>query len=284
MIRSMTAYGRASLETPEGTWTIEIQCINRKMLDISIRLPQEFLCFDQDIRKAVSASISRGQVTVFVSLERGPSFSEHSIEYLKNSKKFWEETCITLGLDPMREVSLEFLLAHEQKKSTPAPTQDAGNLLHVCHRALEDVVQMKLREGKMLEAQLRACIERIREGVEAVEKRAPFVVEEYKQRLKELLIEAGLGSDERVLREVVLFAEKVDVAEEITRLYSHMEQFDMLAKSNDNVGKTLDFLVQEMHREISTLSVKFPDADFTGSLLDMKTRVATMREQVQNIE
>ncbi len=284
MIRSMTAYGRGVFEDVEGAWTVEIQSVNRKVLDVSVRLPQEFLQCDQEIRKLVAEVYTRGHVNVIATFTRHLSCSQkHTIERLRDSRAFWGAVAKELGLDAS-EISLQFLLDQQGICIETKPVGNAEALYTACRLALDGVLQMKMREGAALEKQIVNCMHRIDVGIESVRSKAPGALEKYKQRLATLLQEAGAVCDERILREVVLFADKVDVEEEIARLISHRDQFFILIASEGPIGKTLDFLVQEIQREINTLSVKFPEADSVPMLLMMKTEAATMREQIHNIE
>lgn len=290
MIRSMTAFGRAVVETSLGQWVVEIHSVNRKMLDISVFIPSEFLRFDVEIRKWISESISRGQVNVKVKPPSQNS-SKTSVEALKGLKGFWDQAALDLGFDPARAISLDFLV--DQLRLNPVTlfseeeSQSRDAIKRGVEIALKELQQMKETEGLALFKDLCQRLKFIRETLTLLSSRAPQASirgrEKLEEKLKELPLDKG-DIEARVLQEVIVLAEKTDVTEELIRLGSHLEQFENQLNSRESIGRSLDFLIQEMNREINTVASKAADLEVTKYALSIKTELEKIREQVQNIE
>jgi uncharacterized protein (TIGR00255 family) len=279
----MTAYGRAQCLTPSGRWVVEVHSVNRKMLDVHVHLPKELLSLDLEVRKWIGEAVHRGLVTVRVFLEADRVAA--SVKTLKHLKKSWEGIAKALGYDPKVAVDLPFLL---EKLEAEAPLVDEkplkGDLEKAVQAALKPYVQMKVVEGQALAKDISRRLKTIRTELKKVEKIAPQLKERYAEKLRERLSAFG-EVEERVLREIVLYAEKVDGSEEITRLYSHMEQIEeMLNEKKESVGRALDFLMQEMGREIGTLTAKSGDHEISRLAVVIKSEIEKIREQVQNVE
>ncbi len=275
----MTAYGRSKRATPQGECLVEIHSVNRKFLDINTNLPKEFLFLDLDLRKWVQEEVQRGQVTVRVSFEGAQA--GFLLPALKSLKSKWIELAKGLGY---HSDSVDFRFLTEQMEKIPldaAPLK--AELKKTVQEALKDFISMRRKEGEALAKDMRVRLAFIEQELKKIEKKAPQAVEKYRKKLKEKLSEAK--EDERFIREVVLFAEKVDVTEEITRLFSHTKQFkELLAEKGKSVGRTLEFLTQEMGREINTLSAKAAESDIVKIAVTIRAEIDKMREQVQNIE
>lgn len=290
----MTAYGRTNKTTPFGRLSIEIHSVNRKMLDMNIYLPKDLLRFDVDIRKWLSSEIERGQVTVRVLLQQdemgGPAFQTQGAQ-LKMLKANWEKLASDLGCDP-KSVDLRFLVDQLHAASPNMPLEMEGPFRDVLQatlkEALVELMGMKRQEGKALKEEIEKRLNIILDAIKQVEARKEAPLAKYRQKIKERLQEtAGIAHDleDKIAREVALLAEKMDVTEEVVRLYSHLEQFHShLASGERSVGRTLDFLVQEMNREINTLSAKSADTEVSTLVVKMKGELEKIREQVQNIE
>ncbi len=295
MIKSMTAYSRASASSSLGRLVVEIHSVNRKMLDVSVNLPKDLLRFDMDIRKWLSKSLERGQVTVRVTLQsegsagRSPSAS---FSQLKNLKEGWEKIASDLGYDPKTMIDLSFLMGQLQvSQGIESPQEEESirdALKEAVEPALQDLMQMKETEGKTLALDIQKRLKLIEETVALVEAKKELPLVHYRKKLIERLKEVGQvhqEAEERIAREVVLLAEKMDVTEEIVRLHAHIEQFrHHLFSPEKAVGRTLDFLTQEMHREINTLGSKSSDSEISLHVVKMKSELDKIREQVQNIE
>jgi uncharacterized protein (TIGR00255 family) len=295
MIKSMTAFGRSCQNTPLGRLVVEVQSLNRKMLDIHLVLPKEFARFEIEIRKWIGDIICRGQVSVRIHLKSDdPLFMQ--LPQLKELKSTWERVAIDLGYDPISTVTLSFLVQQlpflTQIEDESKETQMKDLLKNGIEIALKELMGMKEREGKALAFDVEARLKTLSEQLNQIEDRSQVALEKYRQRLNEKMQEFYKTSgetDDRMLREVVReiasFSEKLDVSEEETRLHSHIEQFQhLLNTSEKSIGKTLDFLTQELNREVNTLASKSADAELSLLTVAMKGEIEKIREQIQNIE
>ncbi len=293
-MKSMTAYGRASRVTSFGSWVVEIHSVNRKMLDLHIYLPRELLSLDIPIRKYLAESIHRGQVTVRITPQRedktSAAITSCVFEPLKSLKSSWDSTAKALGYDPDRVVTLEFLVS-QLNQSTTSIVADPSNvekeLLQILDEALKGFHEMRVREGNILEKDIVERCRLIESSLRTMKTCSEGSIAVYRDKLTEKLKEAAIdGLDERLAKEVVLFADRIDITEELTRLKSHLEQFDetLKASSPKGIGRTLDFLVQEMGREINTIASKSNDMEISKEFVITKSELEKIREQIQNIE
>lgn len=290
----MTAYGRASGEIADLNCVVEIHSINRKGLDIHIFAPKELLCFDIDIRKLIGEKISRGQITVRIIFKQdGASLegSSYYLDHLKQLKEKWELIASGLGFSK-NVIDLPFLAGQMQTFTAPdlskggEAVQEALNA--ILEQALQDFMKMKLTEGKNIAKDVESRLQQIKEDLAKVGERSANAPAKYRDKLKEKLEEAlqvKTLEDERLLREVALFAEKVDITEEITRLSSHLQQgFGLLKSQEKSVGRVFDFLIQEMLREVNTIASKSSDLEIANLTISMKSEIEKIREQIQNVE
>ena len=294
MLVSMTGFGRSVCEAPFGRLVAEIQSVNRKYLEIFISLPKEFNRFDPEIRKWVSESISRGQVSVRLFLTPSEEVLNQLMPdpaLLKRLKKAWVKLARVCKTSE-KEISLSFLLQHlpplSQGELEGQEEEQLAALKECIQEALQGVVAMKRREGQSLAIDIGQRLIELERMLRSIEKLAPDSVAKQRQKLQERIrevLEPGAELDERILREVAFFAEKVDIAEEITRFHSHIGQFrEILQSKNGPVGRKLDFLVQEIGREINTIGSKSADAAISRLIVEGKSELEKVREQIQNIE
>lgn len=288
----MTSYGQGIAEAPEARISIEIQTVNKKSLEIACHLPRQLRRFDPLIRNRLSNVILAGQINLHLTAsfhQDAPIRMTAHLPFAKQLKVEYEKIADSLQLD-RAEISLELLSKHEELFAVEENQLLLENIepliLQALEKALQASQQMKEREGAALQQDFfqRLAILRI-----ATDKIALLAKDEplrYREKLQELYEKLKLASveEERVLREIAIYAEKVDISEEITRLYAHFEQFNSLLKSVEPIGKTLDFLSQELHREINTIGSKSQNIEITRETLRMKTEVARIREQVMNVE
>ncbi len=291
----MTAYSRASASSPLGRLVIEIHSVNRKMLDISLYLPKDLLKFDVEIRKWLSQLIERGQVTVRLNLQSeavsGKLFSNYAVQ-LKTLKEGWDKLAKELGYEPEKVVDLSFLVSQWQMMPAAETKQEEEavrvSVKGVVDDALQEFMKMKETEGKTLALDIEKRLKIIEENIAAVEMKKELPLVHYRKKIVDRMKEiADLDgeAEERIMREVALLAEKLDVTEELVRLRAHIEQFrHHLASQEKAVGRTLDFLTQEMHREINTLGSKSADSEISSYVIKTKSELDKIREQVQNIE
>jgi uncharacterized protein (TIGR00255 family) len=294
MTKSMTAYGRTSHATAFGRLVIEVQSVNRKMLDINVYLPKDLLRFEVDMRKWLSSDIERGQVTVRVTLQAeqtGGGLWQAQAAQLKALKGSWDTLARDLGCDP-QNVDLRFLVEQLQKTSPFQTVEEEAPMRDALEAALSETLltlnKMKQQEGKVLGQDILKRLDLITEALKVIESRKELPLVRYQQKIRERLAEISALSpelEEKIARELALLAEKMDITEEIVRLYSHMDQLRAhLSSSSKSIGRTLDFLVQEMNREINTLGAKSADTEVSTLVVKMKGELEKIREQVQNIE
>ncbi len=293
MLKSMTAYSRASLETSLGRFSVEIQSVNRKHLEVTTYLPGELLRFDGEIKKWIGKAIARGQVTVriFIRSDRETPISVRpNLPLIRQIKSAWDEIAKDLQME--EKFDLELLQGQEGVLLFNAEFKDEESyrktLQEVVALALQKLIVMKGHEGKELHDDIAMRLKNLEKAIEQIEQKAPDATAKYRQKMLlkiEELLPGLVDNEERVMREVCLFAERVDIAEEITRFKSHLKQFNTLLDSEtEGVGKTIEFLVQEVNREANTIGSKASDAEVTRFVIDIKSELERIREQIQNVE
>lgn len=291
MIKSMTAYGRAIHSSSLGRWVVEIHSVNKKSLDFHVHMSRDFLQFDLEIRKWLSSVIQRGHVTVKVNLALGEACSvEHQMRHLYSLKREMEKAALELKF-PAEQITFPFLYEQVKLSSLDWAEDEAlilEELRQVVNEALVRFLKMKETEGAELKLAFQKHVEVMQKNLSQLEEKTVGIEERYRKKILDKLglFKEVLDEDrERVLREVFLYAEKIDIEEEITRLKSHMGQFLALLESSErSVGRTMDFLIQEMGREINTISSKSDDLDLSLFALKMKNELEKIREQAQNVE
>lgn len=291
MIKSMTGFGRGKYENEGRSYTVEIKSVNHKYSDISVRLPKFLNNVEDKIRKRINLNISRGKIDVFVNFENYSSKGttirvnkELAKEYIKELKELAEETGIEFDLEAFDVARLPEILKIED---TQDEDKIANELMIAVDDAIEKFVDMRSIEGKKLIEDLLVRIDIIKSKVKEVKKYSGTLVEDYMKKLqarvKELLGDTEID-EARLNQEIVIFSDKSSIEEELTRLDSHIEQFITLTKQSSPIGKKMDFLVQEMNREINTIGSKANCLNITNLVIELKTEVENVREQIQNIE
>lgn len=294
MLKSMTAYARSSYQSDIGEFVVELQSVNRKHLEINVSVPKEFSCFEIELKKWLSPHVSRGQVTlkVFVSYENiSPIIVNPNLPLARQIKYAWDEIAAQLNI-PTKEFDLSLLANVEGILLFEENMQEEDRYLHVLkealHISIEKFVRMKVQEGALLQLDILERLSKIFHRMKEVEKKAPFATDKYRGKLLSRLEELLPGTtenDERILREVALFAEKIDIAEEITRFFCHLTHFEELINSETcTIGKTLEFVLQELHREVNTIGSKASDLEISRCVIDIKSELERIREQIQNVE
>ncbi len=294
-MRSMTGYGRGEASLNDRRFVVEIRAVNHRFNDITIKMPRIMLTYEDKIKKAVSKEILRGKTDVFVTFETfsaedyrvclNEALADNYVEALRSIKeRYSTEDKLTMGLIARFPdiISVEKNVLDENGENA----QVLEGLMEAVKSALLSFVEMRIREGEHLKNDLEGKLDGIKLIVDKVKERAPLVGEEYRQRLTDKLKELEeIKADEgRILTEVAIFADKACIDEELTRLYSHIKQFSSIIKEEGSIGRKLDFLVQEMNREVNTIGSKSNDLIITQCIVDLKSEVEKIREQVQNIE
>jgi uncharacterized protein (TIGR00255 family) len=290
-MRSMTGYGRAAAPFAGGTLTVQVSSVNRRSLDLSVKIPGDWESLEAEVGERVRRVAARGKIHVDV--EFTPPKGRDEVA--------WSDSAVADALDRLAALAkarrvpfkptteLLWQVAGSQRVAAEMPPADRARpeLLAVLDKALRGFSAMRAKEG---EALLVDFIERIgvcRRHVEAVMEKAPGVAPAYRAQLLRRLREAGLEldlGDERVLREVALFADRCDVTEETTRLRSHIDQLAALLRSDQEVGRKADFILQEMGREANTIGSKANDLAIARSVIELKNELERVREQMANVE
>jgi uncharacterized protein (TIGR00255 family) len=279
MRRSMTAYGRAHKK-----FSVEISSVNRKGLDINLSLPPTLLFLEPTLRKWVADIATRGQVSIRVAIDL--SSPDAIVPLLREEKKKWVKIAKALDF-PASVIDFSFLAKQSELKGAPLEEKKVvAELKAVWTLAATAWTKMRAQEGAILVHDIEKRLSILLKEIKQVEKIAPQIKHKYRAKLEERMKELNLRVDEeKIVREAALAAERSDVTEEITRLYSHIEQMkEYLSSKESTVGRTLDFLAQEMGREISTLMAKAGDVSIAKIAVVIKSEIDKIREQVQNIE
>lgn len=268
-----------------------MKSVNHRFCEISIRLPRQWLVFEDKIKKAILPYVRRGKVEVFVTIagERLVKRNVHIDWDLLG--QYWnglQEAARRFSLDGGATAAdlLRLDGVVEVVEEEGANEEVEPLLLAAVEEAAKALAAMRRREGEALAADLRARLHEVEAGVEAIEQRAPLVVEQYRERLARRLREwAPSPVDEaRLLTEVAVFAEKADIHEELKRIRSHLSQMADVLRADEPIGRKLDFFVQELNREVNTIGAKANDSVIAAQVVEMKSALEKMREQVQNVE
>ncbi|NNJ70192.1 MAG: YicC family protein [Kiritimatiellales bacterium] len=291
-LKSMTGFGEGAATRAGIRVAVELSSVNRKQLDIHVSLPRNLVTLDAQLQQLVRAEFSRGRVSGIVRVEAADgSMGAVKVDqrlaaaYVAGIRKTAEKLKLADDLGAQSICSLPGVVSVEQEE------MDADHVSAVLGeattKALRGMARMRLAEGKALEKDLRDRLGLLDNLLKSIREAAPTVVSAYREKLFARLEEAGLqdlASDERVVKEVALFADRCDISEELTRLKSHLSQARKLLRAAGPIGRTLDFLCQELFREINTIGSKANEIDITRSVVAFKTELERIREQVQNIE
>ena len=292
MIKSMTGYGSAK-GTVEGIEVcVELKSVNNKFLDTSVRLPRSFLFAEETVKSAVMSHITRGKVDVFVTVDSSMAddmvvkVNEPLLKgYIAALEQIAKENDLPNDITTMSVSRFPDVL-NVEKKELDAEAVAAG-IRNIAEQALCDFDAMRIREGAKLKEDVLAKLETIEKLVTVIETESPKTVEEYREKLRQKLLEVleTSGIDEtRIVTEAAIFADKVAVDEETVRLRSHMAQLRTMLDGGSPIGRKIDFLLQEFNREANTTGSKCQNADIAHVVVDLKSEIEKIREQIQNIE
>ena len=291
MIKSMTGFGRGKYENEGRTYTVEIKSVNHKYSDINVRLPRFLNSVEDKIRKRVAEVISRGKIDIFVSFEnysnKGTTIrinKELAKEYIKELKSLAEEADLRFDLNVIDVSKFPEILKLEDEDNDELIGQE---VMIALDDALEKFVNMREVEGQKLVEDIERRIYLIQDKVNEITNFSSTLVEDYMARLQTRvneLLAPGTVDESRLMQEIVIFSDKSSIEEELTRLKSHISQFLQLIKQSSPIGKKIDFLIQEINREVNTIGSKANCLDITNKVIEIKTEVENIREQIQNIE
>jgi uncharacterized protein (TIGR00255 family) len=292
MILSMTGYATASAELDSGSLTLELRAVNHRYLDIQLRMPDELRCIENALREAITAQLQRGKVDCRInyasrSAQSGASLNRDLMQQLAA----WNRE-VQVALPDARSLSVVDVLRWNGVLETPSASADElrSALLDLMQAALQEFSASRAREGEKLKDFLLQRVDKIESLRTGVMPHVPAAIAAYEQKLVARLREAMQNApvqdtlDERVRQEITLFASKVDVDEELSRLSSHLTEMRRILAQGGAVGKRLDFLMQELNREANTLGSKSVDAEVSRVAMEMKILIEQMREQIQNLE
>ena len=292
MIRSMTGYGSAKGTAAGFAITIELRSVNNRYLDLGIKLPRGFLFAESEIKNYIQKKVSRGKLDFFLTLDSVES-DQTKIRVNTRLAEAYRNAITEIGQNLELPASVSALdiarfpdvLSLEKEELD----QDAflQQLFPLLDTALEDFNAMRAREGEKLAEDLLLKADRIEEMVMAVERQAPNTVSAYRERLeaklREVLADTS-AAEERLIAEAAIFADRVATDEETVRLHSHLSQFRKLMEEGSPIGRKLDFLIQEFNREANTIGSKCQDSEIAYLVVELKSEIEKIREQVQNIE
>jgi uncharacterized protein (TIGR00255 family) len=287
MILSMTGYATASAELDSGSLTLELRAVNHRYLDIQLRMPDELRGFEGALREAITAQLQRGKVECRInyaarSAQSGAALNSGLLQQLAA----WDREVRSM-LPDARSLSVGEVLHWHGVLETPTASADElrATLLDLLQNVLQEFSASRAREGEKLKGFLLQRLEKIERLRADVMPHVPAAITAYEQKLITRLNEAMQNADdERVRQEITLFASKIDVDEELSRLDSHLTEMRRILGNGGAVGKRLDFLMQELNREANTLGSKSVDAGVSRSAMEMKILIEQMREQIQNLE
>jgi uncharacterized protein (TIGR00255 family) len=289
----MTGYGRGDCSQDGFKITVELSSVNRKQSEIAVTLPREMEMLEAQMRDVINKQISRGRLTVRVTLHSGGNSAARMHLNVPLAKAYTRElNKLAKQLKLSGTVTLDHLVRAPGVFQTDEEIAEEENFWPAVEKALKkaltDLVKMRVREGEHLRRDLIERIAIMRQAATHVLTHAPKVAERYREQLIERIKSANLETpapdDERLLKEVVYFADRSDITEELTRLQSHFQQFDDCLKTSEPVGRTLDFLAQEMNREINTIGSKANDSLISREVVTLKAELEKFREQAQNVE
>lgn len=288
MIFSMTGYAVATAELDTGSLSLELRSVNHRYLDLQLRMPDELRALEPMLREHISARISRGKVECRINLHTRASAQTGSSIDLDVVKQLSAWSAQVRDVLPAAgELSIAEILKWSGVTESPSISNDAlhTSVATALQQALQDFTAARQREGEKLASFLLERVEGIEQLRLAVAPRIPGAIAAYESKLRARLLEAlGSEDDERVRQEITLFASKIDVDEELSRLHTHLAEVKRVIAKGGIVGKRLDFMMQELHREANTLGSKSVDTEVSRCAMDIKLLIEQMREQVQNIE
>lgn len=291
-MHSMTGFGKAELTTKTGYFLVEISGVNNRYLECSVRLPRQYTSLENRVREAVNEQIERGKVNVFIAHDRGNQGSSAlhiNVETLKDYHRQLKAAAKELKIKD--EIELEDLLSLPEVMISARDSYDEdaiwAEMKKPLTKAIEAFVKMRENEGKAMAKDMLNRTTLISKLVQSVEKDSKGAVLLYREKLRKR-IDDLIGSQTidplRLETEITMFAERTDISEECTRMYSHVSQFQKALKGTESAGKRLNFILQEMNRETNTMSAKSTEFKISTAVISIKEEIEKLREMVQNVE
>ncbi|MTI79795.1 MAG: YicC family protein [Firmicutes bacterium] len=292
MLKSMTGYGRGEASACGRKFTVELKSVNHRFCEVVIRQPRMMSSLEDRIRRLIQRSIGRGRIDCFIAVEEVEEKTQQvkvdkplAVAYHKSIKELQSLLAVKGDIELKDLINMPNVFILEEPEEDLEEWWSAVE--SAVNKALEQLIQMRTNEGEQLKVDLEKRVEKIREYNSGIEQRAPKVVEEHQERLNQRLAEwkgDGMLDETRMAAEVAVFAERSNITEETVRLTSHLNQMKKFLQTNDPVGRKLDFLVQEMNREVNTIGSKANDMEISNAVVELKSELEKIREQIQNIE
>ena len=289
MIKSMTGFGKSSLINTKREYQMEIKSVNHRYLDINIRMPRQLIYLEETIKKEIASKIKRGKIEVYITFEnKGSNIVTLNKKlakiYIEQLKQLAEETNISPEINVLEVAKMPDIFNVTSDENDEEIKQE---IIELTNNATTKLVEMRKFEGIKIAQDLQKRVELINNKIIKISKISTRLIEEYivklEKRIKEILKTEDIDKN-RLAQEVVIYADKCSIEEEITRLKSHSNQFKELLITDEAVGKKLDFLIQEMNRETNTIGSKANQLEIINYVVDIKTELENIREQIQNIE
>ncbi|KIL44829.1 YicC/YloC family endoribonuclease [Jeotgalibacillus soli] len=291
MVLSMTGFGRGIAESKRHMVTVEMKSVNHRFLECFIRMPRQFVKREDKFKKTIGQYIKRGKVDVFVTISGGELLNRSlNIDWqlLDAYHDFVKEAKNRYRIS--QDITLDHLLSRPDLVTIEETEEMDEEIESLIIQALEEAANrlcfMRSNEGKELEKDLRLHLQSFKQVTDEAKQICPTITSKYRERIEKRMKDYVNGEidENRILIEVAVFAEKIDVTEELTRLNSHLTQFEIALNKEEPIGRRLDFLTQEMNREVNTIGSKANDAELVSLVVDLKSVLEKIREQVQNIE
>ncbi len=291
MIKSMTGYGKAESSHDQGKITVEMRAVNHRYGEISVKLPRSLVCFENEVRKVVSGRLKRGKIDVFIQLDTVAAGRPPVVNSALARAYYTAFSALSDDLGICEPIPLSLIVSQRDVLAVAENDVEADSmreeLLAVVEQAVGAMETMRLREGQELNEDLRARRGSLSRFIDGIARRASLVPAEYAEKLSLRLAQfevKNMPDESRVAQEVVLMADRCDITEELVRFASHLVQFDAALESLEPVGRKLDFLLQELGREVNTIGSKANDSEIAACVVELKVELEKIREQVQNIE
>jgi uncharacterized protein (TIGR00255 family) len=292
MLKSMTGFGRGEGQTSLGKVFVESRSVNHRYCDINIKLPKRLIPFENRIKELIRSQVSRGRVDVSIKLDaEGEEKVQLNVDFHLAEQYYRALQSLKKNLQLKDKITLGLLAGAKDlitaKEEVPDLDPYWQEIVPILKRSLEDMDEMKRLEGETLVKDLQQRLEKIAGHLDEIKEQSPLHLDAYRNRLYEKIrsLLAGIEMDaSRFQQEVAFLAERTDITEEIVRAESHLAQFATLLKADEPVGRKLDFLLQEMNREVNTVSAKANDAEISQRVVEIKSELEKIREQAQNIE
>ena len=292
MIRSMTGYGYYKYQDELVSMDVEIKTVNHRYCDVYIRMPRQLSCFEDKVRSLIMSRVFRGKVDVFINWEnlgegvKKAILDKHlALEYYNAMSELAEELQLRDDVSSLALARFPGILRIEKKEEN---SDEVWSVLeHAVNKALDLLIEMREAEGEKLKASLVEICKNIENYRLRIKEREPLVVAEYKEKLSgriQELMTNDVVDQSRLAMEVAIFADKCSINEELVRLKSHIDQFLEIMNTEGPTGRKIDFLLQEMNREVNTIGAKANDLDITKNVIELKSEIEKIREQVQNVE